>query len=98
MARKGLDQQFAQVSGRCRVPDMTVTSTPCWSLAILLIATAIFRMLMEWQLRRTLTEVFQHAPTGSIIVIKERGLGGSMWIQVGSGPESRSGSGPAELR
>jgi hypothetical protein len=50
----------------------------------------IFRLLMEWQLRRTLAEIFQHAPGGSVIVVRKRGLGGSMWIQVGS----KSAAGP----
>ena len=61
-----------------------------WILIPLAIG-GIFRLLMEWQLRRTLTEIFQHAPGGSVIVVRKRGLGGSMWIQVG--PRSVPGPG-----
>lgn len=46
----------------------------------------VFRLLMEWQLRRTLAEIFQRAPGGSVVVVRKRGLGGSMWIQVGPRP------------
>ena len=53
-----------------------------WILIPLAIG-GIFRLLMELQLRWTLTEIFQHAPGGSVIVVRKRGLGGSMWIQVG---------------
>jgi hypothetical protein len=55
-----------------------------WILIISLVAAAFLRLLMEWQQRRTLAEIFQYAPGGSIIVIKKRGLGGSMWVQVGT--------------
>jgi hypothetical protein len=61
-----------------------------WILIPLAIG-GIFRLLMEWQLRRTLAEIFQHAPGGSVIVVRKRGLGGSMWIQVG--PRSAPGPG-----
>lgn len=47
----------------------------------------LLRLLMEWQLRRTLTEIFQRAPGGSVVVVRKRGLGGSMWIQVGPQPD-----------
>jgi hypothetical protein len=69
-----------------------------WALAIPLATAVGLRLLMEWQLRWTLSEIFRHAPSGSVIVIKNRGLGGSMWIQVGSRPVPRSRRGPAELR
>ena len=58
-----------------------------WIL-IPLVAGGIFRLLMEWQLRRTLAEIFQRAPGGSVVVVRKRGLGGSMWIQVGPRPAS----------
>ena len=71
-----------------------------WILLIPLVIGGILRLLMEWQLRRTLVEIFQHAPGGSVIVICKRGLGGSMWIQVGSRPASAPDISPgqAELR
>lgn len=41
----------------------------------------IFRLLMEWQLRRTLIEIFQHAPGGSVIVVRKRGgMSNSRWV------------------
>lgn len=54
-----------------------------WTILIPLVIGGLFRLLMEWQLRLTLAEIFQHAPGGSVIVIRKRGLGGTMWIQVG---------------
>jgi hypothetical protein len=69
-----------------------------WILIIPLAVATVHRLLMEWQLRRTLAEIFQHAPAGSVVVINKRGLGGSMWVQVGTRPVPRSRSGPTELR
>jgi hypothetical protein len=57
-----------------------------WILIVPVAVAGLFRLLMEWQLRRTLAEIFRHAPGGSIIVIRKRGLGGTMWIQVGGRP------------
>jgi hypothetical protein len=57
-----------------------------WILIIPLAAAGLLRLLMEWQLRRTLAGIFRHAPGGSVIVIRNRGLGGTMWIQVGTRP------------
>lgn len=68
-----------------------------WILTIPLVAAAVLRLLMEWQLRRTLAEIFQHAPSGTVIVIRKRGLGGSMQVQVGSRPVPCSRPGPPEL-
>jgi hypothetical protein len=70
-----------------------------WIFIILLMIGGLFRLLMERQLRLTLAEIFLHAPGGSVIVIRNRGLGGSMWIRVGTGPVPGPGSWPgrAEL-
>jgi hypothetical protein len=69
-----------------------------WILLIPLAAADILRLLMEWQQRLTLAQVFRHAPGGSVIVIRNRGLGGSMWIQVGPPADARhlapDGTGP----
>jgi hypothetical protein len=80
------------------------TAAPCaglpkvgWALAIPLAAAAVLRLLMEWHLRWTLSEIFQHAPSGSVVVIKNRGLGGSMWVQVGGRPVPHGQPGLAKL-
>jgi hypothetical protein len=57
----------------------------CGILIISVVVGGFIRLLMEWQLRRTLKEIFERAPGGSVVVIHKRGLGGSMWVQVGSG-------------
>lgn len=64
---------------------------------IAVIAVGVLRLLMEWQLRQTLSSIFQQAPGGSVIVIRKRGLGGTMWVQVG--PRNIPGTRPgrAEL-
>jgi hypothetical protein len=56
-----------------------------WALITPLAVAGLIRFLAERQLRNTLTEIFRHAPGGSVIVIRNRGLGGSVWIQVGPG-------------
>lgn len=69
-----------------------------WILIVPIAVGGALRLLMEWQLRRTLAEIFQHAPGGSVIVIRKRGLGGSMWVQVGNRPAPGSSwPGRAEL-
>lgn len=68
-----------------------------WILIISLVVAGFLRLLMEWQQRRTLAEIFQHAPGGSIIVVKKRGLGGSMWVQVGTRTMPGSWPGREEL-
>jgi hypothetical protein len=69
-----------------------------WILIAAMVVGGFVRILMECQLRRTLTEIFQRAPGGTVVVIKKRGLGGSMWVQVGSGPMPGNWSGQAQLR
>ena len=69
-----------------------------WILIVPVVVGGFVRILMEWQLRRTLREIFQRAPGGSVVVIQKRGLGGSMWVRVGSGPTPGSWPGRAELR
>jgi hypothetical protein len=68
-----------------------------WTPVIAILAAGVLRLLMEWQLRRTLGEIFQQAPGGSIIIVRKRGLGGTMWVQVG--PRHLQGTWPrrAEL-
>lgn len=54
-----------------------------WIPVIAVIGAGVMRLVMEWQLRRTLTAIFEQAPGGSVIVIRRRGLGGTLWVQVG---------------
>jgi hypothetical protein len=68
-----------------------------WILLIPLAIGGILRLLMEWQLRLTLAEIFQHAPGGSAIIIRKRGLGGTMWILIGPRYTAGPRPGPAEL-
>jgi hypothetical protein len=56
---------------------------PAWVPVIAVVAVGVLRLLMEWQLRRTLSTIFRQAPGGSVIVVRRRGLGGTMWVQVG---------------
>jgi hypothetical protein len=81
------------------------TIVPCavmpgtsWSLIIVMAAAGLLRLMAEWQLRRTLAEIFSHAPSGSVIIIRKRGLGGTMWIKVGPGHVPSRWPGTAELR
>lgn len=57
-----------------------------WVVIGLLVVGVIVRIVLEWQLRLTLAMIFRDAPGGSVVVIKKRGLRGSMWIRVGDGP------------
>lgn len=68
-----------------------------WALITPLAVAELIRFLAERQLRRTLTEIFRQAPGGSVIVIRNRGLGGSVWIQVGPGHVPGCRPGRAEL-
>ena len=68
-----------------------------WALVVSLAAAGLLRLLAEWQLRRTIAEIFSRAPGGSVIIIRKRGLGGTMWIRVGSGPVPGRWPGTAEL-
>jgi len=63
------------------------------ALIIPLAVAGLIRFLAEWQLRGTLIEIFRHAPGGSVIVIRDRGLGGSVRIQVGPGQAAGSAPG-----
>ena len=54
-----------------------------WIPIAVIVTAGIFRLLMEWQLRRTLCAIFQQAPDGSVVIVRKRGLGGTMWVQVG---------------
>jgi hypothetical protein len=69
-----------------------------WTLVVSLVAVGLLRLLAEWQLRRTLAEIFSRAPGGSVIIVRKRGLGGTMWIHVGSGHVPSRWPGTAELR
>jgi hypothetical protein len=60
-----------------------------WKTVILLLGVLVIglvgRLLAEWQRRRTLVAVIQHAPGGTVIV-QSRGRGGpAMRIEIGSG-------------
>jgi hypothetical protein len=58
-----------------------------WILIVVTIAAGgLIRVVLEWQLRLTLTEIFRSAPGGSVVVLQKRGLGGAMWVRVGEGP------------
>ena len=69
-----------------------------WAVIAPVVVAGLMRLLAEWQLRRTLSEIFSRAPDGSVVIIRRRGLGGMMWIQVGSGHMPRRWPGAAELR
>jgi hypothetical protein len=64
-----------------------------WIMLFSVLISGLLRLLMEWQLRCTLTEVLQRAPGGSVIIVRKRG-GSVMWIQVGSRPTPSSGIRP----
>jgi hypothetical protein len=69
-----------------------------WIPIIWVLAGGFIRILLEWQMRLTLVEIFRHAPGGSVVVIRKRGLRGTMWVQVGNGPVPGSRARQAELR
>lgn len=55
--------------------------------AVVLAATAVYRLLAERVRRKTLIDLVSHAPAGTIVVM-ERGPGGpAMWVKVGDGPQ-----------
>lgn len=58
-------------------------------LTVPLAVAGLIRLWGDRQLRSTLTEIFRHAPGGSVIDIRNRGLGGSVRIQVGPGRRPR---------
>jgi hypothetical protein len=60
-------------------------------------AVGVLRLLMEWQLRRTLRMIFEQAPGGSVIAVRKRGLGGAMFVQVGPRYTPGIWAGRAEL-
>ena len=78
-------------------PHVSLPATG-WALIIPLAVTGLIRFLAERLLRRTLTEIFRQAPGGSVVVIRNRGLGGSLWIQVGPGHVPGGRPGRTELR
>jgi hypothetical protein len=81
---------------RVIAPYVSLPATS-WALITPLAVTGLIRFLAERQLRGTLTEIFRHAPGGSVIVVRNRGLGGSVWIQVGPGHVSAGRPGTTEL-
>ena len=55
--------------------------------AVVLAATAVYRLLAERARRKTLIDLVSHAPAGTIVVM-EKGPGGpAMWVKVGDGPQ-----------
>lgn len=53
--------------------------------AAVLAATALYRLLAEWQRRKTLIDLVSRAPANTIVVL-EKGPGGpAMWVKVGGG-------------
>jgi hypothetical protein len=55
-----------------------------------LVVGLVGRLLAEWQRRKTLVAVIQHAPDGTVIVQK-RGCGGpAMRIEIGPAPNNSS--------
>jgi hypothetical protein len=55
--------------------------------AVVLVATAVYRLLAERARRKTLVDLVSRAPTGTIVVM-EKGPGGpAMWVKVGDGPQ-----------
>ena len=54
---------------------------------MVLVATAVYRLLAERARRKTLLDLVSHAPTGTIVVM-EKGPGGpAMWVRVGDVPQ-----------
>jgi hypothetical protein len=53
--------------------------------AAVLAATALYRLLAEWQRRKTLIDLVSRAPANTIVIL-EKGPGGpAMWVKVGDG-------------
>jgi len=68
-----------------------------WQSVIVLLGVLVLglvgRLLAEWQRRKTLVAIIQHAPGGTVIV-QQRGRGGpAMRIQIGSGSNGLSADG-----
>jgi hypothetical protein len=61
-----------------------------WMVLCIWLTGAVFRLLSEWQLRRTLTEVLDHSPGGTIVVVHRRTGGPSVWMQVGHWTQPRA--------
>lgn len=60
----------------------------CPYAAAVLAATALYRLLAEWQRRKTLIDLVSRAPANTIVVL-EKGPGGpAMWVKVGDGGQS----------
>lgn len=58
-----------------------------WPHAVVLAATAVYRLLAERSRRKTLVDLISHAPAGTIVVM-EKGPGGpAMWVKVGDGSQ-----------
>ena len=53
--------------------------------AVVLAATAVYRLLAERARRKTLIDLVSRAPAGTIVVM-EKGPGGpAMWVRIGNG-------------
>lgn len=65
---------------------VVVLHTLAWPYAAAAItAAALYRLLAEWQRRKTLIELVSRAPANTTVVL-ERGPGGpAMWVKVGDG-------------
>jgi hypothetical protein len=57
-----------------------------WPYAVLiLVATAVYRLLAECARRKTLVALVTHAPAGTIAIMAKGPGGPAMWVRVGGG-------------
>lgn len=64
-------------------PEWLPAGVMSWSTVVVAIAVLIYRLLAEWQRRRTLLALLREAPTGTLI-FQGKGVGGAeMCIVVG---------------
>jgi hypothetical protein len=55
--------------------------------AVVLAATAVYRLLAERARRKTLVDLVSRAPTGTIVVMGKGPGSPAMWVRVGDGPQ-----------
>lgn len=64
-------------------PEWLPAGAMSWSTVIVALAVLVYRLLAEWQRRRTLLALLREAPTGTLI-FQGKGVGGAeMCILVG---------------
>jgi len=65
------------------IAPYTAQAKDGWIAVVAIVVVGALKLLQEWQMRLILGEIFRQAPGGSVIIIRKRGLGGTMWVQVG---------------